>query len=503
MSLIAQPMYYKRPPRRYREKRSSFLLYFAWPPSIFSVFFSPPNMLFNSLQFAWFLVLVYGIFTLSPHRWRNLILLAASCYFYAAFIPKYLLILFAVIILDYAAALIMERWPKKKFLLITSLIANIGILGVFKYFDFFADNVNDLAQLLGWNYSIQHLAWVLPIGLSFHTFQSMSYTIEVYRGNQKAERNLLVYALYVLYFPQLVAGPIERPQHMLLQFRKIWHFDYARARSGLQLMASGFLKKCVVADTLAILVNQAYGNYPEHQGLSLLLASYFFAWQIFCDFSGYTDIARGTSRLFGIELMLNFNKPYLAQSFSEFWRRWHISLSTWFRDYLYLPLGGNRTSHWRHSFNLFVVFLVSGLWHGANWTFVAWGALHWLLLTQVAQLLQWSKSKILRIIFVFHGVTLGWIFFRATSIHEATAIIYRIFTAQPGSLSITKSQHFSFAILCVVAMILFQYLDEKKDLWAWLNKQATLVRWSAYATVIFVFFLFGQFTNNQFIYFQF
>jgi len=460
-------------------------------------------MLFNSIEFAIFLPFVYLAFSVANPKWRNLILLAASCHFYAAFIPKYLLILFAVILLDYAAALGIEKFRHKKAILLASLVGNLGILAVFKYFNFFIDNLHDLAVAVGWNYSPGHFALVLPIGLSFHTFQSMSYTIEVYRGKQKAEPDFLLYALYVLYFPQLVAGPIERPQNMFPQFKRVWTFDYEQAREGLQLIACGLLKKCVVADTLALMVNQAYGDPASHSGASLLLASIFFSWQIFCDFSGYTDIARGVSRLFGIELMMNFDKPYLAAGFSEFWRRWHISLSTWFRDYVYIPLGGNRAGPWRHSLNLLVVFLVSGFWHGANWTFIVWGAIHWLLLTVEFVSPSIRAPRVLRGIYVFSAVTLAWVFFRASSVAEAGSILDRILRWEPGTLSITQSSHFVFGASAVSLFFFFQVWDAKTHLQSAFGRRSAFFRWAAYASAIFLFVLLGQFSSNQFIYFQF
>jgi D-alanyl-lipoteichoic acid acyltransferase DltB (MBOAT superfamily) len=460
-------------------------------------------MLFNSIQFAWFLPLVFGLFVLSPHSWRIPILLLASCYFYAAFIPKYLFILLAVVLLDYFAGIFIEAFSRKRLILIASLVGNIGILAVFKYYNFFVDNVAALAEVLHWQYPVHYLTWALPIGLSFHTFQSMSYTIEVYRGNQKAERNFFVYALYVLYFPQMVAGPIERPQNILPQLRRRWRFSYADSRSGMQLIARGLIKKCVIADTLAIMVNQAYASPSTHSGASLLLASLFFSWQIFCDFSGYTDIARGVSRLFGIEMMVNFNKPYLAQSFSDFWRRWHISLSTWFRDYVYIPLGGNRRGPLRHSFNLLVVFLVSGLWHGASWTFVIWGAIHWALLTAEFVSPRWNLPAAIKGLSVFAAVTLAWVFFRATSLSEAKEILTRIATWQPGTESVVQSVHFSTGVLAICALLALQIADRKLDLPATLAQWSFPARWAVYASIVFTFYLFGQFSSNHFIYFQF
>src|SRR5262245_25802672 len=300
-------------------------------------------MLFNSLQFCVFFFVVTSLFFVLPHRWRWLLLLIASCYFYMAFIPVYILILGFTIVIDYIAGILIEdaQGKKRKFLLIASLIANVGVLFVFKYFNFLANSFTDLATALS-GQQVAHIGLriILPIGLSFHTFQSMSYTIEVYRGNQKAERHFGIYALYVMFYPQLVAGPIERPQNLLPQFRQNHNFDYQRVTSGLRLMAWGLFKKTVVADRLALFVNKIYAEPGSFDGPVLLLATLFFAFQIYCDFSGYSEIAIGSARVMGFNLMQNFDRPYHARSISEFWRRWHISLSTWFRDYLYFPLGG-------------------------------------------------------------------------------------------------------------------------------------------------------------------
>ncbi|HLP50774.1 MAG TPA: MBOAT family O-acyltransferase, partial [Chitinophagales bacterium] len=305
-------------------------------------------------------------------------LLAASCFFYMFFKPVYILILFFTIIIDYYAGILIAEasGPRRKFYLSWSLVANIAVLAIFKYFNFINGNIEVLLQSFGVENPIPYLQILLPIGLSFHTFQAMSYTIEVYRGNQKAERNFITYALYVMYYPQLVAGPIERPQNVLHQFYEKHDFNHDRVVSGLKQMMWGFVKKMVVADRLAIFVNVVFSEPSQYHGITVIWAIIFFTFQIYCDFSGYSDIALGASRIMGIELMVNFNVPYISTSIKEFWSRWHISLSTWFRDYFYISIGGNRVSKPRWYFNVFAVFLVSGLWHGANWTFVIWGALH-------------------------------------------------------------------------------------------------------------------------------
>ena len=285
-----------------------------------------------------------------------------------AFIPVYIFILVFTIVIDYFAGILIEssQGARRKLFLVCSLIANIGVLAFFKYYNFFVTNINSASDVLGLSYAIPVLDIILPIGLSFHTFQAMAYTIEVYRGNQKAERHPGIYALYVMFYPQLVAGPIERPGHLIDQLREYHHLEYDNLAAGLKLMLWGLFKKVVIADRLAIIVNTVYGAPANHSAPALLLATYCFAFQIYCDFSGYSDVAIGAARIMGINLVINFRQPYFSQSIKEFWRRWHISLSSWFRDYLYIPLGGSRVSKLRNIFNLIIVFLVSGLWHGTT-----------------------------------------------------------------------------------------------------------------------------------------
>ncbi|MFD2718422.1 MBOAT family O-acyltransferase [Hymenobacter monticola] len=354
-----------------------------------------------------------------------------------AFIPIYLLILILTIIIDYYAGILIEnaRGNQRKFYLAMSLVANIGVLAVFKYYNFFIANLNELLHISNYHASLPLLNIILPIGLSFHTFQAMSYTIEVYRGNYPAERHFGIYALYVMFYPQLVAGPIERPQNVLYQFHEKKSFNYDNVTSGLRLMAWGLFKKVVVADRLAFMVNEVYNKPNYFHGLPVIIATVFFAIQIYCDFSGYSDMALGTARVMGFELMKNFDRPYFSKSIGEFWRRWHISLSTWFKDYLYISLGGNRVSIPRGYFNLFFVFMVSGLWHGANWTFIAWGALHGFyqifgrLTKDTRQLiiqktrLSFLNHSVITISTTFILVTFAWIFFRANTISDAFLII--------------------------------------------------------------------------------
>lgn len=335
-------------------------------------------MLFNSLEFAGFFPVVGAIYFALPHARRTSFLLLASAVFYMAFVPAYILVLGATIGIDYAAALRIERarGRARTLWLAASIAATCLILFAFKYYAFFTSTFVGLATLVGWHASPPTLDLILPVGLSFHTFQSLSYVIEVHRGRQTAERDWRVFATYVLFFPQLVAGPIERPQNLLEQFRARHEFDPILLTSGLKRMAWGFFKKLVIADRLALHVNDVYADPSAHSGPQLAVATAAFAYQIYCDFSGYSDIAVGAARILGFRLMENFDAPYAATSTGEFWRRWHISLSTWFRDYVYVPLGGGRSGPWRRTRNLLVTFALSGLWHGAAWNFVIWGLLN-------------------------------------------------------------------------------------------------------------------------------
>lgn len=367
-------------------------------------------------------------------------LLAASCYFYMVFRPVYILILAFTILIDFIAGICISRntGRRRRLYLIASICANVGVLAFFKYYNFLGDSLRSLDLLLGLNIPTpSFLQFLLPIGLSFHTFQSLSYTIEVYRGKAPVERNLGIFALYVMFYPQLVAGPIERPQNLLHQFKERHYFEYERVKLGLQLMAWGMFKKVVIADRLAAFVNVVYQDVHAYSGISLLIATVFFAFQIYCDFSGYSDIALGSAQVMGFELMKNFDRPYFAKSIAEFWKRWHISLSTWFRDYLYISLGGNRVSRARHYFNLFVTFLISGLWHGADWTYVIWGGINGIYL--IAEM-QWqglienvrAKSKtrleqallaVALVLFTFSLTCVAWIFFRSNSLGDALYVI--------------------------------------------------------------------------------
>jgi len=495
-------------------------------------------MLFNSINFIYFFVIVTTLYYALPHKWRWLALLIASCIFYMYFIPVYILILFVTIIIDYCAGILIEKYNyQKKLILIISIISNIGILIFFKYTNFFIDSVNDLAQIIGWNYSLPLLSIILPIGLSFHTFQALSYTIEVYRGNQKAEKHLGIYALYVMYYPQLVAGPIERPQNLLHQFHEKHFFVTERVFSGLKQILWGFFKKMVIADNIAQMINPVFENPHQYESISILIAAVFFSFQIFCDFSGYSDIALGTSHVMGIELMRNFRSPYFSSSISEFWSRWHISLSTWFKDYVYIPLGGNKVSKYKWLRNLFIVFLLSGFWHGASWCFILWGALHgvYLIVEIITAKVRFNIAnsiglirlpriyKFIQIFTVFSLVTIAWVFFRATKFDEALFIIHKMFVAIPEYFSNLSNPNYLWleplifnqnvynawlVFLIIILSILLMEWAHKIELTgsmsSFLAKKRIGVRWSFYAALIYLILFFGVFHSKQeFIYFQF
>jgi len=485
-------------------------------------------MLFNSFEFLIFFITVTSLYFCIAHQYRWFLLLLSSCVFYCFFIPKYIFILFLTIVIDYFAGVWIENavGRNRKFALIISLITNIGILAVFKYYNFFITNINNGFHLF--NANIEFPLWniILPIGLSFHTFQAMSYTIEVYRGNQKAEKHFGIYALYVMFYPQLVAGPIERPQNVLHQFYEKHSFDYQKVTSGLKLMAWGLFKKSVIGDNLTPMVDKVYSNPTEYENFPLIIGTVFFAFQIFCDFSGYSDMALGAAKVMGFDLMKNFNRPYFSKSISEFWRRWHISLSTWFRDYLYFPLGGNRVNYVRQLFNLFFVFLISGLWHGASWNFVIWGGIHGILLV-LAQLRQrflpkfvlsiktfWGKA--IHILIVFILVDISWIFFRATTFSDAKYIIENLFSninlnklhdseyIRKNILLGQSKQIFVFSIGCIVIMEIVHFLQSRHSISALISQLPNSLRWSIYTIFIFIIIVFGVYdTPVKFIYFQF
>jgi alginate O-acetyltransferase complex protein AlgI len=421
-----------------------------------------------------------------------------------AFVPEYILILFSTILIDYVAGHLIGRsqGSTRKAWLVLSIVSNVGILVFYKYFNFLNNNLSHFFHLIHAENPVPALQILLPIGLSFHTFQAMSYTIEVYHGRQAPEKHLGLYALYVMFYPQLVAGPIERPQNLLPQFRQKHEYDAERIRRGILRMAWGFFKKVVIADRLAMVVDECYGNVQGHNGLSMALAVLFYSFQIYCDFSGYTDIALGAARVMGFDLMENFRLPYLSASLSEFWSRWHISLSGWFKDYLYFPLGGSRQGIGKHIRNLLLVFAISGLWHGARWTFVAWGLMHAAFL--IASTLRdrfLPKVRLARvpgIAFTFILVTLLWIFFRAAGLSEAMTVLHKL-----SAFSIR--QHFDFKmgateLVFSFALIAILFL---KEVYGKFQVSGRFAFYGALCLLVLSCYLFGIYNQKQFIYFQF
>jgi alginate O-acetyltransferase complex protein AlgI len=482
-------------------------------------------MLFNSLQFLFFFIVVTILYYALPYRWRWKMLLAASCVFYMAFIPAYIFILLTTILIDYYMGIVIARSQGRKRLvcLQVSIVSTCLVLFVFKYCAFFGMTVRELQGLLGvaQTFPITHI--ILPIGLSFHTFQSLSYVVEVYRGKQEPERNFGIYSLYVMFYPQLVAGPIERPQNLLHQFHQDHRFELTNLASGLRMMLWGLFQKMVIADRCAAYVNRVYGRWSTESGLALLLATLLFAVQIYADFAGYSSIAIGCARVMGFKLMTNFNHPYFARSYGEFWKRWHISLSTWFRDYVYIPLGGNRVGTARLYFNLFVTFAVSGLWHGANWTFVIWGALNgvFLIVEHAFASIGWHypaniAGRVLRRAVVIAGICFAWIFFRAQSLHAALQIIARISTGTSLSRQSVANAVSQFAgdissvAICAVTLLFIAImfaLEYGKEYIFHGAQQVflTSLKYQFASTVLLfqLIMLFGILRASSFVYFQF
>lgn len=463
-------------------------------------------------------------------------MLASSYYFYMTAIPHYAILLVFATIVTYVTALFMGanlRPGLRKTSLVTCLVGCLGLLAVFKYAGFFNETVNILLESLGMPYRVPSFNILLPIGISFFTFQSLSYTIDVYRGHREPERHFGIYALYVSFFPQLVAGPIERSTRLLPQFHEKSSFDARRVAMGLQLMLWGVFKKVAIADRLAVVVNQVYSDPTSYQGITLIIATYFFAFQIYCDFSGYSDIAIGAAQVLGYDLMQNFRSPYFAKSIREFWQRWHVSLSTWFRDYLYFTLGGKHVSQTRWYFNIMTVFVISGLWHGASWTFIVWGTIHgcyyafyvWFRgfgqsifrFTRLDGLCNLKKNGCIFVTFNF--VAFAWIFFRADSISDAFYIASHLFTGLfdfllnltqigqgknliGGDLGLSKLE-LVFAVILVMVLLIVQKIQTAINIRHTVANFPLWLRWSLYYLMIFGTLLFGKHGVQEFIYFQF
>jgi alginate O-acetyltransferase complex protein AlgI len=481
-------------------------------------------MLFNSLEYLAFLPLVAAVSWVLPRRVRWAWLLAASWYFYGSYGPRYLILFIANTGVAYLAGLGLERWESPG---ARRLIAGIGVgtllttLFVFKYLGFVLFSLEAGLRLAGIRVGLPVVSLTLPVGVSFYTFQAIAYIVDVYRGAYPVERNPGVFALYKAFFVQLVAGPIERPHRLLPQLRDPKPFDYERFVAGAALILWGMVKKVVLADRLALYVNEVYGHPSQYHGLSIFLATYLFAFQIYCDFSGYSDIALGSARILGYELMQNFDRPYLSRSVREFWTRWHISLSTWFRDYVYVPLGGNRVSPRRTALNVMLVFLVSGLWHGAAWTFVAWGALHGLYMLigmwtepfRVGLAARLGLGRVPRLhallerFVVFHLVTFAWLFFRARGFSDAWRLLRnaRRIEWSWSALAVRGVNHYELMIGVVGVLLMtgLHYWQRGANTADFLQGRRRPVRWALYYAMGLAVLLFGQFDLTEFIYFRF
>lgn len=478
-------------------------------------------MLFNSWQFGVFLPIVFGLYWSVPQRFRWLLILIASYWFYMSWNVKYIVLILFTTIISYYAAIFLERYydskPVKKFILTFTLVSCLGVLFVFKYFNFFAESVVDFLNMFALHLHPTTLKLLLPVGISFYTFQTLAYVIDVYRSDVKAERHFGVYAAFISFFPQLVAGPIERTNNLLPQIKAAHEFNYSQATYGMKLMTWGFFKKLCVVDVVAVWSDRVFNDVYSYKGFALILAAFFFTVQIYCDFSGYSDIARGCAKLFGIELMENFRSPYFSASIREFWSRWHISLSTWFRDYVYIPLGGNRCGKFRHNVNLMITFIVSGLWHGANWTFVVWGAVHGL--AQIVENAFVPKryephgfARVVRVVGTFMFCMFAWVFFRAKNIGEALYVFRYIFSGFIMSadyfientklIGISKMMLVNITI-CLLFLLIHDFLAMKRDLFAWLGNHYTAIRYAYVYLMVLMILLLGHVGQSTFVYFQF
>ena len=473
-------------------------------------------MLFKSLEFVIYFPTVVALFFLIPARFRWALLLVASYYFYMRWRPEYATLLLISTCIDYAAGIGLGKasgTAARRAWLCLSLAGNLGILFAFKYWEFFS---RSFAQLTGTETMPSSFDFVLPVGISFYTFQSLSYTIDLYRGQREPERHFGKFALYVSFFPQLVAGPIERSTHLLPQFSQVQRFDYARVVDGLALMAWGFFKKVVIADRFAIYAHEVFDNADAHSGWPIIVATYLFTFQIYADFSAYSDIAIGAARVMGFDIMRNFRRPYAAQSVGHYWRRWHISLSTWFRDYVFIPLGGSRVSMARTMFNLFMVFLLSGLWHGANWTYVIWGACHGVIVAlehglarsrlairDRVRIAGWSGVySAACMLITFHTIALLFIVFRAPSLSDAAYLIQHCWPASSTPVDLTGFD-WVLSVALIGLMLTFEWRQGEDSPRTYLMRMRPVYRWPLVAALLLIAVLFGVYDQQAFIYFQF
>lgn len=480
-------------------------------------------MLFNSFEFLIFLPAVFLLywFVFKPLKWQNLFVVAASYLFYGWWDWRFLILIAITTFCSYASGLLIQKYAgrrtRRRTVCATNILLNLIILGIFKYLNFFGENFALLLDALGFKCDWVTLDILLPVGISFYTFQALSYTIDVYRGNIQPTRNIVAFFAFISFFPQLVAGPIERATNLLPQFLVPRKFDYAKAVDGMRQILWGLFKKMVVADNCAVAVNMIFDQYQSFDGFTLFIGGLLFTFQIYGDFSGYSDIAIGTARLFGINLMRNFNYPYFSRNIAEFWRRWHISLTTWFRDYVYFPLGGSRRGKWKTIRNTFIIFLVSGMWHGANWTFICWGAYNALLFMPllivgrnrrytdvVAQgRLLPSFKELLQIVVTFLLVVVGWIIFRAENINDA----FNYITLMATDFTPHLPEHGKSALLYIAILMIVEWLHRDRQFGLQISDGGGLlarreVRWTIYV-ILALFTLLCAGTQEEFIYFQF
>ncbi len=495
-------------------------------------------MLFSSIQFLIFFFIVTVLYFAIPHKVRWIWLLLTSYYFYMSWNPKYFVIIATSTLITYSSGFLIDKANRihdekrsvnlKRLWVFLSLLSNLGILVFFKYFNFFANSLVRVFSHLDISVHIPVVDYLLPVGISFYTFQALSYTIDVYRKDVKIEKNLGKYALYVSFFPQLLAGPIGKSKYMLHQYNEKHSFDYERIKNGLLLMLWGLIQKLVIADRLAILVNTVYKSPDNYKGLEIVIATVFYAFQIYCDFSAYSDMAIGAGEVLGYRLPKNFERPYFSKSIKEFWRRWHITLGAWFKDYLYFPLGGNRCSKVRNYYNIIVVFIVCGLWHGATINFIIWGALHGIYQVTGEMLKPFKNSmmkvlninpkgfsiKLFQVLVTFVLVDFAWIFFKAGTFTIAITLIKKMFYFNPGIFSngsIYKlglaPMDFAIAILSVGLILVVNMMQRTRNLRSKLAKQKMLLRWFVYLSAVLIILIFGiygpGYNAQQFIYLQF
>lgn len=479
-------------------------------------------MLFNSFQFLVFFPIVVALYFAIPNRFRWILLLIASYYFYMCWNYKYIVLIMVSTVVDYCAGILIYRTDKKlprKLLLLASLFTNLGLLFFFKYFNFFGESINAVFDRFNIFYHVPAYHFLLPVGISFYTFQTLSYTIDIYKRKQEPEYHFGRFALFVSFFPQLVAGPIERSVNLLPQFRREVTFNYERIKNGILLMGWGFFKKIVIADRLSEYVNLVYNNPTDFEGVQNIIATFFFSFQIYCDFSGYSDIAIGAAMVLGYQLMTNFRRPYFSKNIREFWSRWHISLSTWFRDYVYISLGGNRVVKWRWYYNLFITFLVSGLWHGAEWTFVIWGAIHgfYLVFAIITSKLRENINRavgiakipwlyqLLQVLVTFVLAYIAWIFFRANNVSEAFYILknHFVFSGDQVVNLFANPADFILSFIFIALLLVIDFLEERYQFFAKLKTLPRYLKWILFIAFVSVILIFAVWNETDFLYFQF